>query len=482
MNETLDAEVVQPSLALTKPEPQPITPAPKAELTPAQARVESVADVLAKARAQASQLRLSPEEIKVLKAEFPDEAFKMGAGGDPNLIYIEHAFLRDRFDEALGMCQWALIRSRPHWAEEYTTSNNKKAVRIYADCALVIRGCLVSEAIGEMTYFPNNAQQSYGDAAEGSETAAFRRCAKKIGVGLQAWKKDFGEGWKHRQRTGQRPPPSMPTQAGKVAPAPSQGPNDGVSVPVVFNERKFREEAEVWLKKERDQWVKANTTIAAWVYAVANGMILQTEQLSAITWSKLFQLSDALEAAIKTVRTGQPEAGAKRKLSVQLIERKEALTKAISEVGIGDVERAAFEAAYGPPGASTEDAGPPPRLPIGSGTDAPAIVDWFWEVICPIPHRGQKKADYENNPDTIGSLYDAAKDGNEDARKRLYGFANNWKPEPRTVGGKTYQPSAADLKFREALDAFLEHQEQKGNEGAEAMRQGVDDDSDEPPF
>ncbi len=188
-------------------------------LTPAQARVDAVARTMDAAMNRASTLTLTPEEVTALKADFPDEAFKPGAAGKENLIYIEHAFLRDRFDQVIGMGQWAILRTRPHWAEEFETQKREKAVRIYADCALLVRGCMVSESIGEMVYYPNNAAQNYGDAAEGAVTAAFRRCAKNFGVGLQAWKKDFGEGWWARRKGG-RPaparqysvtPPTMPS-------------------------------------------------------------------------------------------------------------------------------------------------------------------------------------------------------------------------------------------------------------------------------
>lgn len=219
----------EPTQALTVreqlPTPEPVQESPAAAMTPAQARVDAVAHVLGDAMAKASTLSLTPEEIAALKADFPHEAFKLGAGGDPNLIYIEHAFLRDRFDSAIGMGQWALVRSRPHWGEEFTTQKGEKAIRLYADCALLIRGCYCAEAIGEMVYYPNNARQSYADAAEGSETAAFRRCAKKLGVGLQAWKKDFCESWKRSQngpqRSGTPRPPSEPVQTVKMPLAPA---------------------------------------------------------------------------------------------------------------------------------------------------------------------------------------------------------------------------------------------------------------------
>jgi hypothetical protein len=180
--------------------------------TSAQARVDSVSRTMDNAMNKASTLVLSPEEVAALKADFPDDAFKPGAAGKESLIYIEHAHLRDRLDSALGMGQWALLRTRPHWAEEFVTQKNEKATRIYADCCLLVRGCMVAEAIGDMVYYPNNASQNYGDAAEGAVTAAFRRCAKQFGVGLQAWKKDFGEGWWARKRgqTRQTAPPTSP--------------------------------------------------------------------------------------------------------------------------------------------------------------------------------------------------------------------------------------------------------------------------------
>lgn len=196
-----------------------IQPAEPVALTPQQARIEAVGNVLHKAIEKASTLCLTSDESKALQADFPDEAFTLGAGGDPNLIYIEHPDLRDRFNQVLGLGQWAVIRSRPHWAELFTyydkhTKSEKQGTRIYSDCALVIRGCFVSEAIGSMDYYPNQ-RTNFGDAAEGADSAAFRRCAKKFGVGLQAWKKDFCTGWMQRHRN------PRPVQVAKPVPKPA---------------------------------------------------------------------------------------------------------------------------------------------------------------------------------------------------------------------------------------------------------------------
>jgi hypothetical protein len=176
-------------------------------VTPAQAKIDAIASLTKAAYARASELRLTPEEDKALAADFPDEAFRKGAGGDDAKIYIEHAFLRDRFNDVLGRGAWALV-TRSRWTEEFKTSKGGAAVRVYSEVMMVIRGCYVTEVVGEMEYYPNNAKTTYADAIEGSKTAAFRRLAKDFGVGLQAWKKGFVELWWKRNPTGNVAPGS----------------------------------------------------------------------------------------------------------------------------------------------------------------------------------------------------------------------------------------------------------------------------------
>lgn len=174
--------------------PVPAAAAPTAIVTnPAQSKIEAVSLLLAKAIGKASELQLTPEETKALKAEFPDEAFRTGAAGKENLLYIEHTHLRERLDEVLGMGQ-ATIVQRECWSE-----NNGKATTVYVRAMLLVRGCFIAEAIGDMNYYPNNASQNYGDAVEGAQTAAFRRCCKHFGIGLQAWSKTWCEGWWRRK-------------------------------------------------------------------------------------------------------------------------------------------------------------------------------------------------------------------------------------------------------------------------------------------
>lgn len=243
MNDTIDVEAEQqaqePVQALTVRDAvtaldKPLD-APKAAITAAQAKIDAVANLTAKAYDRASQLSLTPEEIKALQAPFPDEAFKPGAAGKESLIYIEHAFLRDRLNEVIGPGQWALI-PRSRWAEDFVTSKGQPASRVYVEAMLMIRGCFVAEAVGEMEYWKNNASQNYGDAVEGAKTAALRRCCKEFGIGLQAWKKDWCAGWWQRKKPGngqKLPPPQTPPKQQAPA-APQQRPDgEGEEFPTV---------------------------------------------------------------------------------------------------------------------------------------------------------------------------------------------------------------------------------------------------------
>jgi len=106
------------------------------------------------------------------------------------------------------------------------------------------------------------------------------------------------------------------------------------------------------------------------------------------------------------------------------------------------------------PGGTTAEAKVPGRQATGAKDP-----EWFFDVICPIPNKGQRRDDYLKDPDSIGTLYAAMKDGDQAAQKRLWGFAKHWQPEPREYKGKTYPVSKEETLFREALDSFVEWEE-----------------------
>lgn len=199
VEEIPEAEVQTEALAVRSP--QSVAEAPKAPVTAAQAKIEAIAGLTMSAYANASLLKLSEEEVKGLQADFPDEAFLPGAAGKEHLIYIQHAWLRDRLNTILGVGQWSII-PRNRWAEPFQTGQGKDGSRVYVEAMLMIRGCFVAESIGEMEYYPHNPSQNYGDAVEGATTAALRRCCKQLGVGLQAWRKEWCDQWWVRRRGG----------------------------------------------------------------------------------------------------------------------------------------------------------------------------------------------------------------------------------------------------------------------------------------
>lgn len=102
-----------------------------------------------------------------------------------------------------------------------------------------------------------------------------------------------------------------------------------------------------------------------------------------------------------------------------------------------------------------EEQGPPPE----ALEDPPRDPEWWRNIIIPIPHKGQKKAEYDKNPETIGMLFDL-RHGSDDeaqaARQRLFGLVSSFDPKPREFKGTVYQPSAADHLCRKALDAFAD--------------------------
>lgn len=194
-----------------------LSPVPKQEIaipvahvkTLQDSRDESIMKLLEKAYENSSNLKLSEQEQTALLADFPDADFQRGAGGDNELIFLEHSAIRTRLSKVLGLGQWKAIIRRS-WEEEYTTKpkpNEPPTVnkRIYIDMVLIVRGCVVAEAIGCGVYMPKNPRDTYGDGFEKAKTNALRLCCKEWGIGLQAWSKDFCNNWKQKYPGFERP-------------------------------------------------------------------------------------------------------------------------------------------------------------------------------------------------------------------------------------------------------------------------------------
>lgn len=383
------------------------------QVTPAQARIESVAAALDTAYKNASTLKLSDTEAASLAEDFPDEAFRTGAGGDDRLIYIEHAYLRQRLNKVLGVGAAVPIRRR-EWVEDFQyckDGKNNLGHRVYVDVALLVRGCLVGEAIGDGVYYPNNAKTNYSDALESAKSNAFRRCCKEFGVGLQAWMKGFSEGWMSRQ--------NAPRQSGgyqQAAPPRQMPPKATVEPKKATSEAVLPKEAteatREWMLLNLSRQFNDPDLIA---YAEHKKWILPSvEGLSEIPLSFVPTTKEALGEIVRDVE---------KFLKV-----------------------------------------------VWSGTMSPVdvvIQDELPEEIASVkisvPRAGTKRVEYLANQDTIGSLYASAKAGNDSDRKRLWGLAQEWSPQPYTnpTSGKTYQPTKEDHQTRAGLDAFLEFEESK---------------------
>jgi hypothetical protein len=417
----------------------------KPAITPAQAKVDAIASLTMSAYAKAGTLVLTPDEVSKMQAEFPDEAFKPGAAGKENLIYIEHAFLRDRLNQAIGTCQWSIV-PRNRWAEEFTipARTGKPEVhgtRVYVEAMLIIRGAFVAEAVGDMDYYPKNNQQNYGDAVEGAKTAALRRCCKEIGIGLQAWKKDWCEGW-WKRRTGKGDPArnqfqrATPATAATAKPPATQAPPakpPGPPLPTVANRQ--------WLITKIGPEGKA--AAEAYFRSIEpNPWLMPNEGLEDLELRFVPATMPRFNALVTKLTLFATEHKAERPYEPD------------TRMDVAPAKAPARTAAK----LTGNDAKGPEQPPTKQDPD------WFWDIICTVPHKGQKRDDYMASPDTVRSLYAATKAGDKDAQSRLWGFANHWNPEPRTVGNKTYQPTAADHKFREALDAFLDWHEKHEND------------------
>lgn len=361
-------------------------------VTAAQAKVEAVAQLTMTAYAKASQLVLTPEECEKLQSDFPDDAFRSGAGGKENLIYIEHAHLRDRLNQVFGPGQWAIV-PRNRWSEDFTTQGNKPGVRIYVEAMLCIRGCFVAEAVGDMEYYPHNAGTNYGDCVEGAKSGCLRRCAKELGIGLQAWKKDWCDGWWKRKRGGTGATGAPTPMAKKPVPQPATKPpaTSGDVLP-------------------KDATAATKTWFLAQLRAQFSDAVLQAYAVT----------HNILVPEVETVGHWPLH---------HVATTRQACTELIAKIG-------AWERANAPK------------------TEGQEGDEWFWEIVVPVPHKGQKRDEYLKNPDTIRSLYDARHE-DEDSRSRLFGFLSYYEPKGWTNReGKEMPPNATDLKFREALDEF----------------------------
>lgn len=395
MNDISDPPA-EPTQALQRIEGQQIVDSPMREITPQQARNESIAHTLDAAYARASLLQLTPEEAKKLMEPFPDEDIRTGARGKDNLIYLEHAAVRRRLMEVFGPGQWTIINRRS-WLDE-------QGGWLYADVVLVCRGCFVGECIGANRFSAKNAAVNYADAVKGAESDALGRIAgTALGVGLQLWSKGFSEEWMARNRGHGAPPP-------RPAPKPVPQPNveRTAATPAAVLPATATDKTREWAWNHLAGEFGPD---AAWSYLVTRGWV-NAESNDYSTWNldHVPTSKPALAALADHIRATLP----KSEPSQQIVDSK------------------------------------------SSGDLPPEIAD----CVITVPRRGQKRDQYLAAPDTIGSLYVAMKSGDQEAQKRLWGLVKGWNPEPYVdANGKKWPVKAEDAQCRADLDMFADHYE-----------------------
>lgn len=171
------------------------------------------------------ELKLSPEEEKVLSEPVDPALVLVKPNGAP---YLPHAQYTRWFNRAFGRLGWGIVPIGPSGVANGT---------VVMPYVLYIHRQPVAFAWGEQEYFEGNRNQSYGDALESTVGSGLRRCAKRIGVGLELWDADWLNRWlfentikvkvKERQRDGTYKPvtrtrrrngPPLPFEVGPTGP------------------------------------------------------------------------------------------------------------------------------------------------------------------------------------------------------------------------------------------------------------------------
>lgn len=130
-----------------------------------------------------TEVKLTAEEEAILSRAVNPSDILIKPSGQP---YIPHPVYTKWFNDAFGRLGWSIVpKSRPK-------TDGKSVTCPYI---LFIHGQPAAFAYGEQDYFDANKEQTYGDAIEATVASALRRCAKRLGVGLELWNKEFLDAW-----------------------------------------------------------------------------------------------------------------------------------------------------------------------------------------------------------------------------------------------------------------------------------------------
>jgi hypothetical protein len=131
------------------------------------------------------EVKLTKREEAVLATPVSFDDVRVKPTGQP---YLSHPAYTRWFNAAFGRLGWAIAPAAKPVA---TAPDAEGRVTVARDYLLYIHGVAVAFAQGEHEYHEKNAEQSYGDALEATVASALRRCAKRLGVGLELWDPTF---------------------------------------------------------------------------------------------------------------------------------------------------------------------------------------------------------------------------------------------------------------------------------------------------
>lgn len=130
------------------------------------------------------EVKLTEKEEEILSRAVNVDDMLIKPSGQP---YLSHPIYTKWFNEAFGRLGWSIVpRSKPM---RQTAGPNR--TQVVCPFVLYIHGQPAAFAMGEQDYYDNNNEQSFGDALEATFASALRRCAKRLGVGLEMWDKKF---------------------------------------------------------------------------------------------------------------------------------------------------------------------------------------------------------------------------------------------------------------------------------------------------
>lgn len=166
------------STALAVRRPQVIISDPKGVMQPQQP-VGQLGELATVGALGLAEIKLTEAEEKVLAEQVNPSDILVRDGG---IAYLPHIAYTRWFNRAFGRTGWAIVP---------TAAPKKSDNLVLIPYLLYIHGVPVAAATGEHEYRENNARQTYGDVIESTVACALRRCAKRLGVGLEMWDK----GW-----------------------------------------------------------------------------------------------------------------------------------------------------------------------------------------------------------------------------------------------------------------------------------------------